>query len=134
MATIASNLFVGERWQLSRDIRLGGGTAGNRRHYQHCVAISNRRVAAQVVTDVFVVYVDINETAERLLFVVKMPAQLCVGQRQTVQSFSRGSCFNLNTRTAAGKLAKRRGNTNRYWHCKFLSNCSTKEYWVSMRG
>ena len=126
MPAIASNLFVSERGQVSRDIRFGSGATCNRRHYHHCVAIFDRRVAPRLMTDVFVVDVDVNETAECLLVVVKMPPQLCVDQGQPVQSFSGCRRFNLNTRTPSGKLTKRYGNSNRDWHSKFLSKLVNK--------
>ena len=65
------------------------------------------------MTDVFVVDINVDKAAQRVLVVVEMTALLGMQRRQTIQSFTGGGRFHLDAGIAAGKLTQRRGNIYR---------------------
>src|SRR5713226_7265410 len=124
---VARDLFVRKHWEpihlclrragiLARGVFQHGGATRNRRHNQKRVAIFHRRVGSVLVADVFVIEIHVDEIAERVLIVEKVPAQFGVRGREQIQSLSGSRGFDFDFGLPAGKLAQGGWYGDSYWH------------------
>src|SRR5258707_4963285 len=88
-------------------INLRYGAAGYRRHDQDRIAIFHWRVGTILVADVFVVEIHVDEIAECVLIVEKVPAQFSVRDGQEIQSLSGRRGFDFDFVLPAGELTQR---------------------------
>src|SRR5207248_1823965 len=72
------------------------------------------------MANVFIIDVNVNEIAQRILVIEEMAAQLSVRNRQLIESFTGGRRADFNLRLTASELPQRRWNNNGDWHIRYL--------------
>jgi len=89
---------------------LGARSSRNRRHYRNVITVPNGGCFLLQVAHVFVIQVNIDESAQLAVFSVKMATEIGMIANKAAQSFSNGRTFHINRRLLAGILPQRRRN------------------------
>src|SRR6476660_260415 len=116
MPAVSLHLLAREFGRIDR----GARSSRNRGDYADRVAGGERRLFAIEVANVFVVHVDVDETAEAAVLVVKMPSKIAILTDETLQRVADRAAFNLDELLLPGERAKRRRNQNAVGHVKIV--------------